>query len=286
MKNSSLPRRHFIKSSAFGLVGISAFGAVPAMANNPRFPVSNGEPLFYRYPGMSDEMVSTIVGASHRDFDKVKEMVSRRPELANAAWDWGFGDWETPIGAASHVGRKDIAELLMQHGARPDIFTFTMLGMVESVRGIIESVPGIQRRHGPHGITLLQHARNRLTGNNISEADKANVNEVIRYLESLGDADIKQTSLGMSEEEKNRYTGEFRFGAGESEIFVVNLNSRKLLQITRKGGFGRILHKVEDHTFSPAGSPSVRIIFRMNGDKASSFSIHEPEPLVNAARTA
>jgi hypothetical protein len=85
-------------------------------------------------------LASGIVGASHGNFDKVKELVNSRPELAGASWDWGFGDWETALGAASHVGRRDIAEFLMSHGARPDIFTYTMMGMLKSVQEIIETV--------------------------------------------------------------------------------------------------------------------------------------------------
>ena len=35
------------------------------------------------------------------------------PALARASWDWGYGDWETPIDAASHVGNRAIAEFLI-----------------------------------------------------------------------------------------------------------------------------------------------------------------------------
>ena len=154
-------RRHFIKSSAFGLIGITAVGSLSAETRISKTGnIGNAEPLFYRYPSMNDTMVSGIVGASHGNFDKVKELVNARPELAGAAWDWGFGDWETALGAASHVGRRDIAEFLISHGARPDIFTYTMMGMLKSVQEIIENVPGIQTHNGPHGITLLQHAKN------------------------------------------------------------------------------------------------------------------------------
>ena len=37
---------------------------------------------------------------------RVKELVGRQPALAKATWDWGFGDWETSLGAASHVGHR------------------------------------------------------------------------------------------------------------------------------------------------------------------------------------
>ncbi len=285
MPNNILQRRHFIKSSAFGIIGISTFGFAAASENSGHVHVpGTAEPLFYRYPSMNDAMVRGVVGASHSNIEKVKELITQRPELAGASWDWGFGDWETALGAASHVGRRDIAELLISHGARPDIFTFTMLGMLKSVQEIIETVPGIQSHRGPHGITLLQHAKNRLEDKNITADDKANVNKVITYLQEVGNADVKATNIDITEEEKQKYLGEYRFGDGNNDSFTVDLNSRKMLQVTRKGGSALRLSKVDEHTFSPAGAPSVKIIFKINTDKAASFSIHEPEPLVTAVR--
>ena len=284
MSNTSLQRRRFIKSSALGLIGVSTIGYASARDHSAKSNAVNNSPYFYRYPSLNDEMVSSVVGASHFSIDKVKELVSRRPELAGAAWDWGFGDWETALGAASHVGRRDIAEFLMSRGARPDIFTYTMLGMQKSVQEIIETVPGIQSHPGPHGITLLQHAKNRLLDKNISSSDAANVNKVITYLESIGNADIKPKSLEVTEEEKKKYLGEYRFGDVENEIFVVDLHSRGFLQVGRKGASPRIVNKTADHTFSPAGAPSVSIIFRIANEKAVSFTVHEPEPVVIATR--
>jgi len=285
MNKIPFERRRFIKSSAFGLIGITTFGYASGKdAFHKTTKADNNEPLFYRYPSMDDNMVSSVVGASHGNFDKVKELVGKRPELAGASWDWGFGDWETALGAASHVGRRDIAEFLISNGARPDIFTYTMMGMLKSVQEIIEMVPGIQSHTGPHGITLLQHAKNRLEDKTISETDNANVNKVISYLEGLGNADIKPKDLELSEEEKKKYLGEYRFGDGDGEIFVVDQHRLGFLQVGRKGSFGRKLNKVDDHTFSPAGAASVKIVFKITNDKAVSLSVHEPEPLVMATR--
>ncbi|MEQ1676224.1 MAG: hypothetical protein ABL876_05975 [Chitinophagaceae bacterium] len=285
MNSTPLLRRRFIKSAAFGFIGITAFGVAAAGENKNRLLTpGNADPLFYRYPSMNDTMASGIVGASHGNFDKVKELVTKRPELAGASWDWGFGDWETALGAASHVGRRDIAEFLISHGARPDIFTFTMMGMLKSVQEIIETVPGIQSHTGPHGITLLQHAKNRLEDKTITESDKANVNKVISYLEGLGNADVKPKNLEVSEEEKKKYFGEYRFGEGENEIFVVDQHRLGFLQVGRKGYSGRKLNKVDEHSFSPAGAASVKIIFKLTDNKAVSFSVHEPEPLVTAIK--
>jgi hypothetical protein len=283
--NNFQQRRLFIKSSTFGLLGITAFGnsSVAGVVNKIEIG-NNAEPLFYRYPSMNDNMVSGIVGASHGNFDKVKELVNARPELAGAAWDWGFGDWETALGAASHVGRRDIAEFLISNGARPDIFTYTMLGMLKSVQEIIETVPGIQSHTGPHGITLLQHAKNRLENKEITSSDAANVNKVISFLESLGNADAKPKSLDLTEEEKKKFIGEYRFGTGEGEIFIVDIHRLGFLQIARKGSSPRKLNKIDESIFSPAGAASVKIIFKVQDGKAVSFSVHEPQPLVIATR--
>lgn len=278
-------RRNFLKKSSLAFLGISSVSLVRGSENHfLNKSIASSDSFFYRYPSMDDEMVSSVVGASHNNFDKVKELITNRPELAKAAWDWGFGDWETALGAASHVGRRDIAELLMSYGARPDIFTYTMLGMLKSVQEIIETIPGIQKQPGPHGITLLQHAKNRLSNKDISTGDAANVNKVVTYLESVGDADLKQKNLEATDTEKQNYLGEYRFGEGESEIFVVLVNSRNLLQLSRKGGSARNLFKTGENTFSPAGAASVSIIFNMKDNKAVSLSIHEPDPRVIAKR--
>ena len=103
--------------------------------------------------------VKETVAVSHGNLLRVRELVEASPALAKATWDWGFGDWETALGAASHTGRREIAELLIAHGARPDIFTFAMFGQLDVVKAYVEANPGIQRTLGPHGITLLSHAR-------------------------------------------------------------------------------------------------------------------------------
>jgi hypothetical protein len=285
MGNSAFERRRFIKSSAISILGITAFGSATANSILPGSIITNFEdPLFYRYPAVNDEITRGIVGASHANIDRVKELLNKRPELACAAWDWGFGDYETALGAASHVGRRDIAELLISHGARPDIFTIAMMGMLNAVKELVEHIPGIQSRTGPHGITLLQHAKNRLEDKNINEADKANVNKVISYLAGQGNADIKPLNIEMTDEEKQRYLGEYKFGNGAGESFVVDMNSRKWLQIGRKGSSGIRMRNVAEHTFSPPASSSVKIIFKMEAHKAASLSIHEPEPLLTATR--
>jgi hypothetical protein len=102
--------------------------------------------------------VQAFVGNAHGDFDTVRAALDAEPLIANAAWDWGGGDWETALGAAAHMGRRDIAELLLEHGARLDVFAAAMLGDVEVVQAILAAHPESRNATGPHGIPLRAHA--------------------------------------------------------------------------------------------------------------------------------
>jgi hypothetical protein len=77
---------------------------------------------------LSSELVHEFVRIAHFDLDGVRAFLADEPQLVNAARDWGGGDWETGLGAAAHVGRRDIAELLLDRGARLDVFAAAMLG--------------------------------------------------------------------------------------------------------------------------------------------------------------
>ena len=85
---------------------------------------------------------------------------SRRSRaLVNAAWDWGGGDWETGLGAAAHMGRRQIALFLLEHGARLDLFAAAMLGYFDIVSAVLADFPEMRDALGPHGIPLVEHAR-------------------------------------------------------------------------------------------------------------------------------
>lgn len=102
--------------------------------------------------------VQEFVGNAHGDLGAVRAALGADATLANAAWDWGDGDWETGLGAAAHMGRRDIAELLLAHGARIDVFAAAMLGEVEVVSAIVAAHPAVREAKGPHGIPLRAHA--------------------------------------------------------------------------------------------------------------------------------
>src|SRR5262249_24607886 len=111
------------------------------------------------FPRTPSELVRELVWVAHFDEKRVRELVEARPSLARAAWDWGFGDWETPLGAAGHMGGRAIAEHLIAKGARPTLCPAAMLGQIDVGRAFLSAGPGAHGIRGPHGISLLAHAR-------------------------------------------------------------------------------------------------------------------------------
>ncbi|MCG8607382.1 ankyrin repeat domain-containing protein [bacterium] len=103
-------------------------------------------------------------------------MLEEQPTLVNATWDWGGGDWETSLGGASHMGRRDIALFLLENNARVDIFAAAMLGQLEIVKEA--AFPAIHKVPGPHEIPLIAHA----------PKGGEHAAEVLKYLESLNPA--------------------------------------------------------------------------------------------------
>ena len=112
-----------------------------------------------RPPALEPQKVESFVANAHGDLDAVRMLLADEPARVNATWDWGGGDWETALGAAAHMGRRDIALFLLEHGARLDLFAAAMLGEAEIVRAMLDAYPAMRDALGPHGIPLVEHAR-------------------------------------------------------------------------------------------------------------------------------
>ncbi|HEY0947838.1 MAG TPA: hypothetical protein VGD81_21320 [Opitutaceae bacterium] len=146
-----LPRRRFVRTTAQLVAGgaLAAFSA-PRALSQPEPPKAPPKP-----PALPSEKVKAIVGHSHRSLDAVKVLIAEDPLLANACWDWGGGDFETPLQAAAHTGRREIAEFLLKQNARLDLYAAGMLGMLDLVKAAVAATPQLARVPGPHGFTLL-----------------------------------------------------------------------------------------------------------------------------------
>ena len=234
----------------------------------------SGEPIADVFPTQSPELIREMVTVSHFDLRRVRELVEARPSLARAAQDWGFGDWEDALGAASHVGNRPIAEYLISKGARPTMFSAAMLGQLDVVKAYVTSVPGVERIRGPHSIPLLSHAR----------AGGAQASKVYDYLQSLGDAD-SDAEAPLSDDEKTRLLGTYNFGVSANQRVDVTLEGVKTKQLTwtRRGKVGRPLYHLGNSVFYPAGAPDVRIRFA-EGSNTMVMNITDPDVVLTAKR--
>jgi hypothetical protein len=127
-------------------------------------------------PALEAKLVEEFVIKAHGDLERVKEMLEQEPAFVNATWDWGGGDFESALGAAGHMGRKDIANYLLDNGARIDIFVAAMLGKLEIVKAALSAYPEAKNILGPHGIPLIAHA----------EAGGEDAKGVLDFLTSFG----------------------------------------------------------------------------------------------------
>ena len=225
------------------------------------------------FPTTVPDLAKQIVGASHFDLDKVRALLAEDRSLALAAWDWGFGDWESALGAACHVGRRDIAEALIRHGARPNLFSWAMMDQVDAVRAVCQASPGIQKMRGPHGIPLLRHAIH-------GKAER-----VEAYLRELGGADIGETALELPEDQVATYLGEYRIDEGGDDTrLVVEPSRRGGIGMLRSGDTHRRLHRIGDHLFSPSGAPHVTVRFAVTEGRAVALTVHRGKPILSATR--
>jgi hypothetical protein len=224
------------------------------------------------FPHQPAAMVRDAVAASHGSVKRIKELVDAHPALARAAYDWGFGDWEDCLGAASHVGNREIAEYLISKGARPTLYSATMLGQLDTVKAFIAAQPGAQRIPGPHSISLLEHAK---AGGPAAAA-------VHTYLESLGDAGRPKTEP-ISDEEKAALAGIYVFGRGEADRIEIKLDRGSLMFLRTGMQFGRGLVHVGDRAFHPVGASAVKVTFATAGG-AQTVTVTDGEIIVTATK--
>lgn len=133
-------------------------------ANAALTEVEGGAPLEVALAnGYRDIVALAFVALAHLEIDSVRSALEYDETLANATVDWGDGDWESALGAAAHMHRRDMAELLLEHGARLDVFAAAMLGDVETVKAALDAHPELRDAKGPHGIPLAAHAAGAVT---------------------------------------------------------------------------------------------------------------------------
>ena len=267
-----LSRRGFLatnSAAAVCIVGVPAsVGLARQPAGTPAQP-AQAEDTWPGFPQQDPALAREIVGASHANPARVKELLAAHPALAKASYDWGYGDWESALGAASHTGNREIAEMLLAAGARLDIFAATMLGMTEAVKAMITARPTLAATLGPHGIPLIAHA----------EAGEAT--ELVEYLGGLENA-IKERPKSLAADESGPFLGTYSRDDGRGEIVVSQARTGIVIRATG-GGDVRLIPK-DAHAFYPVGADNVRVTFSMLDGAARRVEIVEAEWMVSALR--
>lgn len=227
------------------------------------------------FPHMHRPTIRNFVGACHRNIDTVSEMLKKRPGLVHATWDWGFGDFETGLGAASHTGRREIAELLIAAGARVDIFAAAMLGWTDVVRSMITADPRVKSTLGPHAIPLLAHAR---IGGDAAAGTLA-------MLQEMGGADQSPTLTAdlPSEKASSACVGRYRITSIDTTI-EVRKNNKELLECALPSGGSVLLYLINEREFFPSGVPSVTFQFDPRGERSATLTIRTGETTFEGVR--
>ncbi len=182
--------RRNIALSAAGLLSASVVRAQdkPAVVTdgpteaplNRDYPAPGFKPS-WRKPQVNRQMAQDFVIYAHSDIEMVKKLLDKEPGLLNASVDWGGGDWESALNGASHMGQRDIVMLLLERGARPDIFCAAMLGQLDYVKAMLTLQPKLIDAKGPHGFTLHFHAQ---VGGDASKP-------VLDYLQSIRKLELR-----------------------------------------------------------------------------------------------
>ena len=184
-----IDRRTFTTALAASVVlGSEAVGAEPAPMPHGKpteatferdYPVPGFNPRWAK-PQINRLLVQDFVIYAHMDIPMVKKLLDKEPMLINSFMDWGGGDWESALGAAAHMGNREMASFLLERAPGIDIFAATMMGQLEAVRAFLTLQPKLIDARGPHGFSLHFHAQ--LAG---KDADK-----MLEYLQSVKKVDL------------------------------------------------------------------------------------------------
>ncbi|MDX2078439.1 MAG: ankyrin repeat domain-containing protein [bacterium] len=106
----------------------------------------------------SADIIKDFVISSHFNLAKVKDYLEQYPDLLRAQHQWGEDDFEDGLGAASHVGNREIAQFFIAQGVEPTMCAVAMLGDRAGVDAFLALDPQSANARGAHGITVMFHA--------------------------------------------------------------------------------------------------------------------------------
>jgi hypothetical protein len=258
-----LPAAWLAVDRASGAAGATQAVATPSTAKPARSAA---------FPAQDPEIVREVVVAGHGNIVRLKELVGRQPSLVKAMYDWGFGDWETALGGACHLGNREAAEYLIANGAQPTIFSAAMLGQLDVIKAFVAATPGVQKVRGPHSLPLLHHAR----------VGGAAAKPVVEYLTALGDADWPPQAAPPTAAEIALISGSYAVDGGGSEPVAITTGNNGMLSFAYAGR-SRFLRHAGSLVFAPAGAEQVRVAFAPTTSEVV-LTVHDPDVVLTARK--
>jgi len=104
-----------------------------------------------RAASVAAEMIDAVKAG---DADALRSILQRDPAAASARADGG----DSPLLIALYHGRRDLAEVLLAHGWRPDAFEAAALGDTDTLRAALDGEPSAVTRFSNDGWTMLHLA--------------------------------------------------------------------------------------------------------------------------------
>ena len=175
-------------------------------------------------PEVNQDLIDELVNNSHGNLPRVREILREHPELLEARSRLD----ESPLGAASHVGNREVAEVQLAEGAPLDVCTAAMLGRRDEVAAMLERDPALAGAKGAHGISLLFHAA--LSGDV----------EIAELLAARGAVEGIDQALHAAVGKGHRPMVAWLLDHGASDLTVKNYQGKTPLQVATELGHGEI----------------------------------------------
>jgi hypothetical protein len=150
-----------------------------------------------------------------------------------------------------------------------------MMGQLDAVKAFVAARPGIQKTYGPHGITLMSHAK----------AGGPDAAAVVQFLAGLGDADTPLATQPLPAEDRDALVGKYVYGQGARDFFTIDVQQDRLGLDRPNSPARRFLMHTGNLIFFPTGVPTVKIAFAREGGKVTQLTVANPGLMLTAKRT-